>query len=343
MIDLVSLTVEDDFFTLFNNSAMVSWVRHIANIRTITFIGRQQDYATWYQYMLDYFPNNDRKSNILTVSGIPCRWVNDSHWLDNPKYKKRYGCGSPNLCQQLIKLHVFDLKYEMNLDLLDNVLIVDSDTVWARDIEFVHDDHTVTYVAIINNSTDDETKCNRHDPIMFQERLTTGPSAFVNTSMAPFPWCDRSQVGEDVHVVESKTREDGFIVGERHIAHHMLFQRDVMEHLHQSIQMLWGTDTLWHALVKCFKGNYGCNSRVAEYELYFSWVYHQFRERLQVEYFTQGNSFMGGSSICNRQEMECCQRQNVLLKGCHDHRVKFWPESDDPGDMCCMGAAKYGI
>lgn len=44
------------------------------------------------------------------------------------------------------------------------------------------------------------------------------------------------------------------------------------------------------------------------------------------------------SGVCDQEEMKCCeQRSAVLLKGCHDHRVSQYMESNGThtGDMCC--------
>lgn len=351
MIDVVSLTVKEDFHTLFNNSALKSWIRHIANIRTITFIGRESDYEFWHRNMQIHFPHDDdnnnktykttssgRNESTYLVSGMPCRWVNETHWTN--KYRRKYSCGYPGLCQQFIKLHVFDLNDDMNVDLLDNVLIIDSDTVWARDIEFVHEDQSVTYVALMVEGVK-PTLCTGGDSIMFQERFTAGPISASNQSMAPYPWCHRNESNKGlIHYDIRHSQQLGlpFQLGERHIVHHMLFQRDVMEHMHQSIQTLWNVTSLWHAALKCRKLGW-CYGRVSEYELYYSWVYHQFPQRVQVKYEINDRTFMTASGFCNSHEMDCCHTKKVLLKGCHDHRIKIHSKAY----MCCPDAIQYGI
>ena len=41
-------------------------------------------------------------------------------------------------------------------------------------------------------------------------------------------------------------------------------------------------------------------------------------------------------AICDSKEVKCCHEKNVLLKGCHDHRIQWYEEERaDPGDMCC--------
>ena len=62
----------------------------------------------------------------------------------------------------------------------------------------------------------------------------------------------------------------------------------------------------------------------------------QFPERIQTETITQLKDVMLGSAICDADEMECCREKNVLLKGCHDHRISNWRKNpSDVGDMCC--------
>eukprot|EP00984_Skeletonema_dohrnii_P002079 scaffold691_cov196-Skeletonema_dohrnii-CCMP3373.AAC.7 len=146
-IDLVSLTTSKAFFILFNNSAITSWIRHIQNIRSITFIGPPRDHRLFQENMRIHYPHLrvvDATTNSNSSSGmLPIRWINETHWRDT--YKDRYRCPYIGVCQQLMKLFVFDLGKKLHVDIGTNVLIVDSDTVWSRDVTFVHDDGTVTY------------------------------------------------------------------------------------------------------------------------------------------------------------------------------------------------------
>jgi len=55
---------------------------------------------------------------------------------------------------------------------------------------------------------------------------------------------------------------------------------------------------------------------------------------MTIEVLTPGKDWMN-SAICDANEMKCCHEHNVLLKGCHDHRIKRYTEGADAGDMCC--------
>lgn len=74
--------------------------------------------------------------------------------------------------------------------------------------------------------------------------------------------------------------------------------------------------------------------RISEFELYFSFISNFYRERMTIEVLTPGKDWMN-SAVCNANEMKCCREHNVLLKGCHDHRIKRYTEGADAGDMCC--------
>ena len=57
---------------------------------------------------------------------------------------------------------------------------------------------------------------------------------------------------------------------------------------------------------------------------------------MNIERIKGGVDFMGGSAICDKEEMDCCHNKSVLLKGCHDHSVKAWRHNPaSMGDMCC--------
>ena len=54
----------------------------------------------------------------------------------------------------------------------DNILIVDSDTVWSCDVTFVNGtDGKVTYIGVDNLTP----KCNGMDPVQFTEAITADP------------------------------------------------------------------------------------------------------------------------------------------------------------------------
>ena len=318
-VDLVSLTVRADFPTLFNSSALASWMEHIQNIRSVTFIGPADDYNLYEENMREHHPG------LVESSPVPIRWVNEAHWQ---KYRTRFRCPYPSVCQQLIKLYVFDLRTKLKVDIGDNVLVVDSDTVWARDATFVHSDGTVTYHEVFGTggtSTSTRSKrCTGMDPVEFTEAITIGTSLNGprEETMSPYTACLRPEYPNSS--------------GGRHIVHHMLFQYDVMMHLHKVVKERWVARELWEAFNKCYRHNF-CQSRIAEYELYFAFVSHNYPERVNVVSLTNGKDYMAGSAICSSEEIKCCEDRGVLLKGCHDHRIQLWEEDKTlVGDMCCQ-------
>lgn len=325
-IDIVSLTVAGDFFTLFNSSAMISWIRYIQNVRSVTFIGPPSDYFSFHQNMIIH---NQSIVSSFGSKSIPIKWINETHWLD--KYKKKYRCIYPSVCQQLIKLHVFDMRTYLGLNYIgDNILIVDSDTVWSREATFVHPNNTVTYFERMPENPRNAT-CGGQDPVRFTEAISIGPSGKAvaeedadaynyNHTRTPYKSCIRPLYPD--------------ATGARHIVHHMVFQHDVMTHLHKTITDAWGASSVWQAVTLCHKFTF-CKSRVAEYELYYSFMLEHYPERMHIEQLTAGVDWMN-SAICDSKEMKCCHEKNVLLKGCHDHRIRqHEEEGDNPGDMCC--------
>ena len=323
-IDIVSLTIKGDFYILFNNTAITSWIRYIQNIRSITFIGPSEDYELFQLNMKIHYPHL-----LSSTNNIPIRWVNQTHWIETYMENSTYNPPCPywKACQQLIKLHVFELRTELGLDILDNILIVDSDTVWSREVSFVNETNgLVTYFEIDGG----HPRCDGMDPINFTEAITAGPLMVKDQeilhhrgtkTITPFKSCVRPQYPN--------------ASGYRHIAHHMLFQYDIMNSLHNAAKLAWNTSTLWDASMKCYQFEY-CKSRVAEYELYFSFVSENYRQRVNIERIKSRVDFMGGSAICDKEEMDCCHNKSVLLKGCHDHSVKAWRHNPaSMGDMCC--------
>jgi hypothetical protein len=326
-IDLVSLTTSDDFFILFNSSAITSWLRFIRNIRSITFIGRQQDFDQFNQNMRTHYPHllpNYNGSDIVDKTIPPIRWVDETHWMTS--YRDKYRCPYSKVCQQLIKVFVFDLRTKLAIDIGNNVLIVDSDTVWGRDVTFVHEDGTVTYFEVIEKYK----ACNDMDPVKFTEAITMGPLPIQMTGL-------NHSIGEQKIFIETVTpyracqrTEYRNASGARHITHHMLFQYDVMMHLHSTIEKAWSTN-VWEAFTKCHRNYDFCKSRVSEFELYYSFVSVHYPERLHVVTLVEDVDFVLSSGICSDHEMECCRNKQVLLKGCHNHRVG----EANAGGMCC--------
>mmetsp|Transcript_8723 Transcript_8723/g.18637 ORF Transcript_8723/g.18637 Transcript_8723/m.18637 type:complete len:414 (+) Transcript_8723:85-1326(+) len=340
-IDLVSLTVNYDFYVLFNNSAIDSWLRHIQHIRSITFVGPPNDQNLFEQKMRIHY--NHLHSNKTM---IPIRWVNETYWMD--AYKEKLGCPYPAACQQLIKLNIFDLRTELGIDISDNVLIVDSDTVWSRDIQFIDPNNgKVTYFGIRQNKG-----CINLDPVEFTEAITAGipPAPPENARLRYFNESQLAAIEREFFKKKLDYRVENTVTpykscrqtpeqdatGLRHIIHHMLFQFDVMTQLHQTINRAWNSSSIWEAAVECFRIKNYCAGRVAEYELYYSFLAEHYPERINVEVLKKSDVMLA-SAICDAKEMQCCRDQNVLLKGCHDHRINEYKENKSlTGDICCL-------
>jgi hypothetical protein len=351
-IDLVSLTTKKDFFILFNESAITSWLKHIQNIRSITFIGPPSDFSLFQENMMLHYPhlvNNNSNTNPTAASSIPpIRWVHETHWQTT--YKQKYGgCPYPSVCQQLIKLFVFDLRTQLNIDIGNNVLILDSDTVWSRNVTFINPiDGKVTYFEVHEKTGSRSASCDGMDPIKFTETITMGRPQPI--SMLHYNHSTGEKTEQTMMPLKTVTPytacqrpEYPNATGARHIAHHMIFQYDVMMHLHSTITKAWKLPNIWHAFVKCFR-NSGkvCKGRISEYELYYSFISYNYPDRVQVETLVNGESIMIASAVCNVNEMECCHNQGVLLKGCHDHRIQAVQKAKNEnervwatGDMCC--------
>ena len=144
-------------------------------------------------------------------------------------------------------------------------------------VSFINpDDGKVTYFEVYNDAS---KTCNGNDPVKFTEAITMGSSNA--STMTPYKSCTRPEYTN--------------ATGARHIIHHMLFQYDVMVHLHAIITQRWGVLTLWEAASKCYKHDY-CQSRVAEYELYYAFVSEQYPERVRLD------TLHNGLNICKVQE-----------------------------------------
>ena len=52
--------------------------------------------------------------------------------------------------------------------------------------------------------------------------------------------------------------------------------RPVMRSLHQTVTARWGADSMWQAVMECWRLQ-SCQGRVAEYELYWNYATSSFR------------------------------------------------------------------
>ena len=245
-IDIVSLTIKDDFYTLFNSSAITSWVKHIQNLQSITFIGPASDYDSFMANLRVYLSSIQSKE--ARVHSIPIHWVNETHWINT--YKSKYNCAYAGVCQQLIKLHIFDIKTLGISYIGNNILLVDSDTVWSRDVTFIHhENNTITYFERISDDEFD-LECQGRDPVRFVEGITVGSIGIAVTD---------GNADEFNHkhtkTLYKSCRRPQFpnATGAKHIVHFMLFQYDVMAHLHATIIEAWGVSSVWEAVTQCHK------------------------------------------------------------------------------------------
>ena len=304
-IDLVSLCVKEDFLVLFQSKGMLTFFRHIQNIHSLTLLGRPKELpliiSTLRQYASELEVGSAVEGSHIVVP--PIHFVSEKYFKE--RYQKKYNCPYWQVCQQLMKVHVFDIPY-----LLDNVLMVDSDTAWGRDIEFVHTDGSVTYV----DDKKSKKACDGNDPVAFVNTLLNpGEATFSDRNAAYF---NRVTKGAKDLGCRFKYCGQAGSTGYRHILHHMLFQRDVMLSLHRQVMDLWGGDSMWEAIRNCWHTSV-CRSRVSEYELYFTYVDCMFHERVREQLLP----FVLAAGDCSVKEMEVCRAKGVLLKGCHDHRI----------------------
>ena len=200
------------------------------------------------------------------------------------------------------------------------------DTVWSRNVTFINEtDGRATYIGVSHGF------CDGTDAIEFTEAITAGPSSTNSSQRAeitysPYLQCKR---GPDYP-------SDGLFVG----YHHILFQRDVMDALHRVIKRAWNVTSVWDAANKCFQHSY-CQGtrRIAEYPLYFAFLEKNYPERVR-KVKTRNNIEVINSGVCNKQEMECCERKGVLLKGCHDHSRQMYLKHGVTGGVCCPNSVK---
>ena len=303
-IDVVSLCVKEDFSVLFGSKGILTFFRHIKNIRSLTLLGRPKELPLIQEQLRKYAAELEIGAKIEGSSAVvpPIHFVSEAYF--QARYQRKYRCPYSRVCQQLMKLHIFDIPY-----LLDNVLMVDSDTAWGRDVEFVSADGKVTYV-----NDPGIKRCKPMDPVSFVNTLLNPSNASLS---------ERDRIFFNRTTKGAKDLGCGFKYcgfddsnGCRHILHHMLFQRDVMYSLHKDAMGLWGGDSMWAAVRNCWT-TASCKGRVSEYELYFTYVDCVFHERVKEEFFP----FVLAAGDCSVEEMKICRAKGVLLKGCHDHRI----------------------
>lgn len=204
-IDVVSLVHVDDFHILLEEEGMLSWLRHIQNIRMVILLGRSEDLPILEKHLHSEPERYQIGSHILSTSGQTSAIVPPIHFFSEDyfarRYKDRLGCPYWKACQQLFKLSVFDMPYLSN-----NVLIVDSDTAWGKDSTFVYPNGSVLYYGTAESTSQISTtnnldgrseaiqrklrKCTGMDPKPLFDVLTRGPDK-TSQSACKIEWCQR--------------------------------------------------------------------------------------------------------------------------------------------------------
>ncbi|KAL3783615.1 hypothetical protein ACHAW5_006436 [Stephanodiscus triporus] len=128
-------------------------MEHICNVRSTTFIGPANDCDFFRQHLKDHYPqlvhaplsSDDADSN--NCDGIVGNNGSDS------------------------SSSITGASY-----LGDNVLMVDSDTVWSADSTFVDINGRVQYFEAYEKKDEKGKTCTGMDPILFTKGITTGPT-----------------------------------------------------------------------------------------------------------------------------------------------------------------------
>ena len=265
-IDIVTLSVKEDFPVFFDDHGLYTILTHVQNVRSVTIIGRQQEKQQVIERILK-----------MTTS-VPIHFVDETFF--KVKFNNAWPPPYPKVFQQLIKLHVFELPW-----LLNNVLIVDSDTAWSKNVQFIHNNGT--RILYFNEVTSPQS-CTGMDPTRWVNTLLPQPCEIISCA-------------------------------KRHILHHMVFQRDVMHHMHNTLNEKWGTQSAWQAIHKCWNTQNQCRGRVSEYKAYYQFAKAYYERRI-IDKTLHTSQFIGASGNCSTSEMLTCAKKNVILKGCHDHR-----------------------
>lgn len=230
-IDVVIPCHEKDTFTL--AMAIDGIKKHGKNVRRIIVVSAKQltTKAEWFdekQYpftkrdlLIEIFGGDMKK--LLTYQAAPlCR----IGWL----------------YQQFLKLYApFVIP-----DISANVLVLDSDTVFLKDVSFIDNDGRALF------DVGDEY----HIPYFeHAQKLLKAPDT----------------------IVRKFKQYSG-------ICNHMLFQRSIMKDLFERIAENHHTEP-WKALCRCVDQQHLFGSALSEYEIYFNFVFAKFPERVKIRPF----------------------------------------------------------
>ena len=150
LIDLVTIIdTDDDYQTLLADGGMLSWFRHIQNVRTLTIIG------------FDYYRDTETLVRRMRAEGStyellpPIHYVDARFWIPRDgnldagcaayfRYSGEHTTHHDNrttmthrkrACEATIRLNIFALEY------LDLVLVLPCSVIFSEDISFVENGH----------------------------------------------------------------------------------------------------------------------------------------------------------------------------------------------------------
>lgn len=94
------------------------------------------------------------------------------------------------------------------------------------------------------------------------------------------------------------------------ICHHMVFQRDVLEHLFADVEAIHGVD-MWRACVRCIDTS---NCDMSEFEIYFNYVFAR-SQKVQIRHLKWAN-------IEDIEWLEKFRRRKFTYVSWHDYKRK---------------------
>ncbi len=198
------------------------------------------------------------KKNIVGVRRIivisKAKYTEEAEWFDEALFpfsfqevSKLVECGFGWHYQQLLKLYSGLIIPEIS----ENVLVVDSDTVFFRQVEFFSKDGKALYNLAKDKGLED--------------------SKFHQDSL--------KNIIKDIPAIAEKLPVEFKNVSG--ICHHMLFQKDIIEDLFRTVEQNDGSgEPFW----KIFLKNSGPGYAVAEYNLYFYFLicFHPDRYKIRI-------------------------------------------------------------
>lgn len=210
------------------------------------------------------------------------KYTNDAEWFDESLYPFSYSEISSILAganvgwnyQQLLKLY----SPLVIPNISDNVLIVDSDTVFYRPLEFIKDGF-----ALYNLSKDKDLefsdfhqKALRHIRKILPDIENIMPEIFDQNNQKNFT--------KRLNFLDEKSSKNsqGLVSG---VCHHMLFQSDVIKDLFSRIEAKDG-----EKFYEIFLKNREDQTGVSEYNLYFYFLVSCYPQRYKIRLLKYKNT-----------------------------------------------------